>query len=105
MREFDPPRANGVFIYQFQLSSSMKNPAKSISFPAITAAVRRYRSETELRHLVGTGVSAAAIWRMREALDEAGFPAVKIVASSGFGVGKCRVIVETAREWWHGLVT
>jgi len=58
------------------------------------AAVRRYRSETELRHLVGTGVSAAAIWRMREALDEAGFPAVKIVASSGFGVGKCRVMAE-----------
>ncbi len=58
------------------------------------AAVRRYRSETELRHLVGTGVSAAAVWRMREALDEAGFPAVRIVASSGFGVGKCRVMAE-----------
>lgn len=57
-------------------------------------AVRRYRSETELRHLVGTGVSAAAIWRMREVLDEAGFPKVRIVASSGFGVGKCRVMAE-----------
>ncbi len=57
-------------------------------------AVRRYRSETELRHLVGTGVSAAAVWRMREALDEAGFNAVKIVASSGFGVTKCRVMAE-----------
>jgi len=57
-------------------------------------AVRRYRSETELRHLVGTGVSAAAIWRMREALDGAGFPRVRIVASSGFGVGKCRVVAE-----------
>ncbi|HWX48232.1 MAG TPA: nicotinate phosphoribosyltransferase [Roseomonas sp.] len=57
-------------------------------------AIRRYRSETELRHLVGTGVSAAAIWRMREALDEAGFPKVKIIASSGFGVAKCRVMQE-----------
>jgi len=57
-------------------------------------AIRRYRSETELRHLVGTGVSAAAIWRMREALDEAGFPRVKIIASSGFGVAKCRVMRE-----------
>ncbi len=57
-------------------------------------AIRRYRSETELRHLVGTGVSAAAVWRMREALDEAGFPKVRIVASSGFGVGKCRVMHE-----------
>lgn len=58
------------------------------------AAIRRYRSETELRHLVGTGVSAAAIWRVREALDEAGFPKVRIVGSSGFGVGKCRVMAE-----------
>lgn len=57
-------------------------------------AIRRYRSDTELRHLVGTGVSAAAIWRVREALDEAGFPHVRIVASSGFGVTKCRVVAE-----------
>ena len=49
-------------------------------------AIRRYRSETELRYLVGTGVSAAAIWRMREALDAAGYPRVRIVASSGFGM-------------------
>ncbi len=58
------------------------------------SAIRRYRSETELRYIVGTGVSAAAIWRMREALDEAGFPRVKIVASSGFGVEKCRVMAD-----------
>lgn len=57
-------------------------------------AIRRYRSDTELRYLVGTGVSAAAIWRMREALNQAGFPAVRIVASSGFGVDKCRVMAD-----------
>ena len=57
-------------------------------------AIRRYRSESELRHLVGTGVSAAAIHRMRDALDEAGFPRVRIIASSGFGVSKCRVMAE-----------
>jgi nicotinate phosphoribosyltransferase len=57
-------------------------------------AIRRYRSETELRHLVGTGVSAAAVWRVREALDEAGFPKVRIVASSGFNVQKCRVMAD-----------
>ncbi len=57
-------------------------------------AIRRYRSDSELRHLVGTGVSAAAIWRMREELDAAGFPKVRIVASSGFGVDKCRVMAE-----------
>jgi nicotinate phosphoribosyltransferase len=57
-------------------------------------AIRRYRSDAELRFLVGTGVSAAAIWRMREALDEAGCPKVRIVASSGFGVDKCRVMAD-----------
>lgn len=57
-------------------------------------AIRRYRSETELRFLVGTGVSAAAIWRMREALDQAGYPKVRIVVSSGFGVEKCRVMAD-----------
>jgi nicotinate phosphoribosyltransferase len=57
-------------------------------------AIRRYRSETELRFLVGTGVSAAAIWRMREALDEAGYRKVRIVVSSGFGVEKCRVMAD-----------
>ncbi|HEY8612599.1 MAG TPA: nicotinate phosphoribosyltransferase [Roseomonas sp.] len=57
-------------------------------------AIRRYRSESELRHLVGTGVSAAAIWRMRDALNEAGFPRVRIIASSGFSTTKCRVMAE-----------
>jgi nicotinate phosphoribosyltransferase len=57
-------------------------------------AIRRYRSQAELRYLIGTGVSSAAIWRMREALDEAGFPAVRIVASSGFGVEKCSVMAD-----------
>jgi nicotinate phosphoribosyltransferase len=55
-------------------------------------AIRGYRTEEELRHLVGTGVSAAAIWLLRKALDEAGFTAVKIVASSGFGPAKCRMM-------------
>jgi nicotinate phosphoribosyltransferase len=57
-------------------------------------AIRRYRSDAELRFLVGTGVSAAAIWRMREALDQAGYGKVRIVVSSGFGVEKCRVMAD-----------
>lgn len=57
-------------------------------------AIRRYRSQDELRHLIGTGVSAAAIWHMRDALDEAGFPKVTITASSGFNVAKCRVMAD-----------
>ncbi|MEZ5667442.1 MAG: nicotinate phosphoribosyltransferase [Alphaproteobacteria bacterium] len=55
-------------------------------------AIRGYRSESELRHLIGTGVSAAAIWHMREQLNQAGWNKVKIVASSGFGPAKCRVM-------------
>ncbi len=57
-------------------------------------AIRGYRDETQLRYLMGTGVSAAAIHYMREKLDAAGFPAVKIVASSGFGPAKCRLMAE-----------
>jgi nicotinate phosphoribosyltransferase len=57
-------------------------------------AIRRYRSDAELRFLVGTGVSAAAIWRLREALNAAGHLKAKIVASSGFGVEKCRVMAD-----------
>jgi nicotinate phosphoribosyltransferase len=72
------------------------DPAESYSVMERHApgAIRRYRSETELRYLVGTGVSAASIWRMREALDAAGFHHVCIVASSGFGVDKCRVMAD-----------
>lgn len=55
-------------------------------------AIRGYRTEAELRALIGTGVSAAAIWSMRERLDAEGFSKVRIVASSGFGPEKCRVM-------------
>jgi len=58
------------------------------------AAVRGYRSETELRYLIGAGVSAAAVWHLRERLDEAGFSGVRIVASSGFGPAKCKVFAQ-----------
>jgi nicotinate phosphoribosyltransferase len=60
----------------------------------VPLAVRRYRSETELRYLTGTGVSAAAIFHVREHLDDAGFERVKIVASSGFDVQKCKVMAD-----------
>ncbi len=58
----------------------------------VPEAVRHYRTETELRWLVGTGVSAAAIYHLRDALDTAGFEKVSIVASSGFTVAKCKVM-------------
>ncbi|MBV9018898.1 MAG: nicotinate phosphoribosyltransferase, partial [Alphaproteobacteria bacterium] len=43
-------------------------------------------------YLVGTGVTAAALWWLREVLDGAGFPKARIVASSGFGPEKCRIM-------------
>jgi nicotinate phosphoribosyltransferase len=55
-------------------------------------AIRGYRSEQELRYLVGTGVSAAAAWQLRETLDAAGFAKVKIVGSSGFTPAKCKTM-------------
>ena len=55
-------------------------------------AVREYRTEAELRWLNGTGVSAAALFHLRAALDDAGFERVKIVASSGFSPAKCKVM-------------
>jgi nicotinate phosphoribosyltransferase len=58
----------------------------------VPRAIRGYRTEEELRDLVGPGVSAAAIWHMRDRLDEAGFGKVRIVASSGFGPHKCKTM-------------
>ncbi len=56
--------------------------------------IRAYRNNEELKHLTGTGVSAAAVWHLREQLNRAGFDRVKIVASSGFNPEKCRVMAD-----------
>ncbi|MSP82377.1 MAG: nicotinate phosphoribosyltransferase [Alphaproteobacteria bacterium] len=58
----------------------------------VPRATRQYRTEDELRWLVGTGVTAAAIFHLRATLDGAGFPEVRIVASSGFSAAKCKVM-------------
>ncbi|MBU6234649.1 MAG: nicotinate phosphoribosyltransferase [Alphaproteobacteria bacterium] len=55
-------------------------------------ALRTYLSESDQAHLLGEGVSAAAIWHFREQMDKAGFPHVKIIGSSGFGPDKCRIM-------------
>ena len=55
-------------------------------------SIRQYRSEHELKCLVGTGVSAAAIFHLRKILNENNFDKVKIVASSGFNPAKCKVM-------------
>ncbi len=44
--------------------------------------------------LFGTGVSAANIINMRRVLDNAGHKDVKIVASSGFNLRKCRIMAK-----------
>ncbi|MFP6728759.1 MAG: nicotinate phosphoribosyltransferase [Alphaproteobacteria bacterium] len=58
----------------------------------VPRGLRRYRTESALHWLVGTGVTAAAVYHLRQNLDKAGFEAVKIVASSGFNVAKCKVM-------------
>ena len=54
-------------------------------------ALHAYRTDNELKHLIGTGVSAAAAWHVREQLDAAGFDKVKLVCSGGFCPNKCHV--------------
>ena len=54
-------------------------------------ALRGYRTDNELKNLIGSGVSAASVWYLREKLDQEGFDDVKITCSSGFGPEKCRV--------------
>ena len=58
----------------------------------VPKGLRSYRTDTALNWLVGTGVSAAAVYHLRERLDGNGCETVKIVASSGFNVAKCKLM-------------
>ena len=58
----------------------------------VPEAIRTYRTDDELRWLTGTGVTAAAIYHLRETLDEAGFDKVKLIVSSGFNPSKCKLM-------------
>jgi nicotinate phosphoribosyltransferase len=58
----------------------------------VPEAIRTYRTHDELRWLTGTGVTAAAVYHLREKLDEAGFTEVKLIASSGFSPSKCKLM-------------
>ena len=58
----------------------------------VPMVLRQYHTDEELRWLVGTGVSAAAIYHFREQLNHAGFDSTRIVVSSGFGPAKCHVM-------------
>ena len=55
-------------------------------------AIKTFRTEEELKWLVGTGVSAAAIWHLRLSLNNNGWNKVQIVASSEFGPQKCKLM-------------
>jgi nicotinate phosphoribosyltransferase len=55
-------------------------------------SISEYRSEEELKHLVGPGVSAAALWYLRSKLDDADYKKVRIIASSGFTNNKCKAM-------------
>ncbi len=96
------PRSAGAGKLSFRLDTPGGRFIEGLDPPASYAvlernapdAVRGYRTEPELRYLVGPGVSAAALWTLREALDAEGFDRAKIVASSGFGPAKCKVMAD-----------
>ena len=58
-------------------------------------SIRGYRSEEELRYLVGTGVSAAAIFHLRARARRArASTRSRSSPRSGFGPAKCRIMAE-----------
>jgi len=97
-RAFPERAARGEVAVRLDISGSRfmegLDPPKSYAVLERNApdCIRGFRTDDELRYLVGPGSSAAAIWALREALDAAGFDRVRIVASSGFGPAKCRMM-------------
>lgn len=57
-------------------------------------ALHDYQDKKELDMLIGMGVSAASIFYTKEQLLKHGFNKVKIVASSGFNLQKCRLMAK-----------
>lgn len=72
------------------------DPANSYAIleSRIPQVLRGYCSKTDLQYLLGAGVSAAAIHHLRHALDQHGFKQVKITASGGFNVDRCRLMAQ-----------
>ncbi|KAF0114622.1 MAG: hypothetical protein FD149_1796 [Rhodospirillaceae bacterium] len=58
----------------------------------VPEALRHTMTEEEHSFLTGPGVSAAAVWHLRESLNEAGFPKVRLMVSSGFSPKKCAIM-------------
>lgn len=58
-----------------------------------TNVIKQFNTE-EANYLIGKGVSVAAIFAVKEALKEAGYPLVKIIVSSGFNLAKCSVLAK-----------
>ena len=54
--------------------------------------IRGDLTDSQRETLIGKGVSAAAIWYLRDQLNQAGMQKLNIVPSSGFGVEKCKTM-------------
>ncbi len=97
-RHFKKEAEEGIL--SFRLDTNGARYLEGLDYNTSIEVIRRnapetlkmHFSERELKALYGQGVSAAAIWHFRNELDSAGFPNVKIVASSGFNYDKCRVM-------------
>lgn len=99
-QNFPEPLKNGMLSFRLDTPGSRYieglDPAASYAVLErhVPDVVRGYRSESQLAHLVGAGVSAAAIWHLRESLNAKGYENAKIVASSGFDPAKCHIFAE-----------
>ncbi len=60
----------------------------------VPSAFIEYKDKEEIDFLSGSGVSAAAIFYMREMLNNKGFKKVKIIVSSGFDIRKCLLMAK-----------
>ena len=81
---------NGRFIEGLNTSSSYEILDKNVP-----KAIKEYRSDEELKYLVGPGVSAAAVWHLRTMLDKYKLKKVKIIGSSGFNNDKCKAFAKS----------
>lgn len=60
--------------------------------------IQGYLSDEERQFCVGKGVSAAAYWHLRDALNAEGMQQLKIVPSSGFGPHKCQLMAQAGLD-------
>jgi nicotinate phosphoribosyltransferase len=96
--EWAPEETNVVVLVDFENDSPQTSIEVANALGPLLWGVRLDTSETlvdrslwnELGEFDPRGVNERLVWKVRNALDDAGFPEVRIVASGGFDVDKIR---------------